>query len=407
MTSTSLSNNIFRIERKRALGLGVLQPFFDVALMLLVLQRFPEIRPLSVTLLVVACRAPMLLAYPLSIVVQRNHWSLKKVFVFFHSLSCISLSLIFFVPGTGVLILLTLLAATPLHILHPLQSHLYQNFPSERRGRGVSKILLLQVLAALMTGLVFSLSEKYLNDFYLLNRFSLAESLQVLLVVFASAWGLVFALKLPDENIDKLKSQSLLSAFRLLQARPLIFWFLLSWFFLGVANLWILPFRPNLLVEEQFGFIYPDNTVFIILVLIPEFFRLIGMQFLMSRVDRIPVIRIRLFSNLLFVAYIACFFLGTSIHLHVMGMIFFGLAIGTGNVLWKAWVNKLATHDEAPLLMGLHSFLTGLRMSFSPFLGYWVLSHWGPSRAGILSLMLMGISLILLIPVFRLFNRET
>ena len=58
-------------------------------------------------------------------------------------------------------------------------------------------------------------------------------------------------------------------------------------------------------------------------------------------------------------------FLGLSI-----GTALAGFGTGGANIAWNLWVTKIAPTGKESDYMGVHMFLTGLRGSSAPFLGY-------------------------------------
>jgi MFS family permease len=84
-----------------------------------------------------------------------------------------------------------------------------------------------------------------------------------------------------------------------------------------------------------------------------------------------------------FAAAAFCFFVGDGLWAWVTGMALFGIANAGGNVTWSLWVTKLAPPDAVAEYMSVHTFFTGLRGLFSPFIAFYLIQHISFSTLGI------------------------
>ena len=59
---------------------------------------------------------------------------------------------------------------------------------------------------------------------------------------------------------------------------------------------------------------------------------------------------------------------------------------------WTLWVTKVAPKGAESSYMSVHSFFTGVRGVFAPFLGYWIIANLGPAQVSWTSASLIILS---------------
>ena len=130
---------------------------------------------------------------------------------------------------------------------------------------------------------------------------------------------------------------------------------LVAWTLLGFSNIWLLPYRTNILVEKIFGFSYNDQTTLLILIVIPQLTYMVFCFPFGKLFDHFNFITMRIFINVLLIFYFGFFFFGTSLKFHILGSFFLGLAYSGGNIAWKMWINKMVPQKKYNALHE-HSF---------------------------------------------------
>ena len=65
------------------------------------------------------------------------------------------------------------------------------------------------------------------------------------------------------------------------------------------------------------------------------------------------------------------------------------------------WVTKYAPPGKVGAYMSVHVFLTGVRGTVGPLIGFWTVRHIGPTAVGMVSLALMILATVMLIPEIK------
>ena len=81
-----------------------------------------------------------------------------------------------------------------------------------------------------------------------------------------------------------------------------------------------------------------------------------------------------------------------------MGSALIGIAFSGGSIAWNLWVTKFAPPGKATAYMSVHVFLTGVRGTIGPMLGFWTAGKVGPRAIGFISAGMMVIATLMLIP---------
>jgi MFS family permease len=109
----------------------------------------------------------------------------------------------------------------------------------------------------------------------------------------------------------------------------------------------------------------------------------------------------RILINLLFAAYVAAFFTGSSQAGLLIGSITLGIATAGGDLMWMLWVTKFAPTHRVADYMGLHTFFTGIRAVLAPLLAFLVVGVVPLEVIAVVSALLMVVSSAILIPEAR------
>ena len=117
-----------------------------------------------------------------------------------------------------------------------------------------------------------------------------------------------------------------------------------------------------------------------------------------KRVDRYPPARLRGFLNLIFSLDLLAFALAPTIAWAYVGRVFRGLALGGGALVWMLGTLYYArSREQAPIYLGVHTVLTGLRWLVAPFVGVWMKGYFGDARpVFFLAFVVMAVSGVLM-----------
>lgn len=173
------------------------------------------------------------------------------------------------------------------------------------------------------------------------------------------------------------------------------------WFLLGLGNLLCFALFVEFISNPEYGFSLDPSKAAFITSTIPMLVFIVcivpwGMVF-----DKLPFYRVRILTNLFFLAGILVYFLGGNYVSLCIGMALHGIGRSGGNVLWSLWVTKFAPEDHVGEYMSVHSSLTGVRGTMAPVFAFLIAGSVGPGVVAVLGACLIFISSALLWPELR------
>ncbi len=386
--------------------LGSALPLIEVIFMYVFIKVF-EAGLLEKTLLAIALKSGFLLALPISFLLFRLKRTVAEAAFLLTALSCIALLaslLLIYLPRTPLtlsfFIFLTIIIVFPIDGMHPLLAEIYSLYVKKSRAKRFAS----SIMAFILGGVIFSFLYNKLPQIFGSLEDDYLQKYPWVVAIGASGLLLsaLFALGLPKiETSQKKKSYNLKYLFFILRQDSFFLTTLISWMFLGIANLWLLSYRTNFLVEERFGFGFNEAMVITILVITPKVMQLIFIVPLSYLYDTMNVISFRILVNVFNICYMFFFFFAGSLKMLIVGMMFFGIARAGGGIAWKLWLNNMVPPSKVASYMSIHSAFTGFRMLFSPIFGLLALYTLGPKICGALSILLVIISIIILLPLQR------
>ncbi len=334
----------------------------------------------------------MLLIIPAIMAFSKFSYKINRILPILFTLSGSLIIIASFIGEASTYIISISLSFICLQLTIPVSTQIYSGYDKSTRGRYFSYSTIASILGGLFFGF---LSHQIISTD--LNHY------KILLRILGSSYFIaaVLSTKLPSDKIEKPSHTGIWMGIKILKNDKLFSYISAAWFLIGFANLWIMPFRTNLLVEAEFGFAYSPATVVFLTAIIPSLAQLISTPIWGHLFDNVNFITLRIWMVVFFIFYIAAFFIGQSYWLHILGMILFGIAIGGGHIAWNLWVTKIAKKNDVPSYMSVHSSLTGLRMVGAPLLGYSLLITKGPTFCAIVSMLLLALSIIMLIPMIK------
>lgn len=178
-------------------------------------------------------------------------------------------------------------------------------------------------------------------------------------------------------------------------------WMLMSWMFIGFANLMTIPLRVEYLASTRYGVHASNSEIMLVLIIIPLVCRIISTRIWGYLFDKINLLVLRSILNAMFLVSIFSFFRTKDIHVMAMAAAIMGLAQGGGNIAWNLWVTKIATPEKTAAYMSVHTATTGIRGLLSPFLGFAAISLLGPGVTSILASSFALISILINLPLIR------
>ncbi|MCC7009850.1 MAG: hypothetical protein IT184_13670 [Acidobacteria bacterium] len=296
-------------------------------------------------------------------------------------------------PLTWVFVIASMVAISCSAAVHPLLTQLYQdNYPEAARGRLFSRTIMLRIV----TAVVFGLGAGWLLTVNI-------EYSRALLGIYAAAlggagWCLA---RVPSQPLHLSGEQHPLRAFRHLADDRVFRTTLISWMFMGFANLMMLPMRIEYLANPQYRLGLRADVIALLTSVVPNVARLVMSPVWGWLFDHANFFVVRMTLNVGFAIGIVSFFTSDSMTGLVIAAITYGVSVAGGDVAWTLWVTKIAPPSRVADYMGVHTFFTGVRGLLAPVVGFALLTRWSMTAMGWLSVVLIAIGTLVLVPDAR------
>jgi hypothetical protein len=290
--------------------------------------------------------------------------------------------------GGSVVGVASLVAVTPL-----ITATYQTNYDHRDRGRRVGFTIGVRVAVGAACGLLFGwFVDRSLDRWW---------ALMLVGAVAAAGWTLATR-RIPSQPLVQLAdgSSALPHLHILVEDRSLRVT-LTAWMIMGFANLMMLPLRVEYLKRPEYGVVADSATVALIVVVIPSLVRLLVGSLFGRMFDHMSFFVARMLVNVLFGLYIALFFTSTSMAGLVAATVVFGCAAAGGDVMWQLWVTKFAAPERVADYMGVHTFLTGVRATMAPLVGYLVVDRLSLGPLALIATGMVLASTAILLPESR------
>jgi MFS family permease len=287
----------------------------------------------------------------------------------------------------------SLLALLSSSIAIPFLTQIYQdNYSAEERGTLFSRAVMIRILTAAS-----------FSQFAGWALASFFPSFRWLLFLYAGSqfFTAFCTAKLPSRSLPARQSAHPLHALRFVVSDAVFRRTLISWMFMGFANLMMMPLRVDYLANPRYGLAFAAGTVALFTGVIPNIVRLIFSPLWGWLFDRLNFFLLRIVINLGFCLGMVTFFTGNDWTGLSIGAIAFGASSAGGDLAWSLWVTKVAPPDRVADYMSVHTFLTGIRAMVAPFVGFYAATQVSLGSLGIFSAISIGIACAVLLPEAR------
>lgn len=276
----------------------------------------------------------------------------------------------------------------------PILTGIYRdNYRDSVRGQAFGITVMLSIIAALLMNLfggkILDSSLEYYRYLYCFLAF--------LYVVSA-----VSVFRMPRSKTPEPVMRNPLNNFSAIRDNPLFGYVLSIWFLFGIVNLALIPQRVERLTDPRYGFELSPFQVALILGVTVEGMRLIMIQVWARLFDRFNFIYLRMILCSLFLVYMLLFFNSDSLLFTVIGAISLGAAFAGGAIAWNLWVTKFAPAHQTSQYMAVHAFLTGVRGTLGPYLGYLLVESIGMEATSWISASITAAAILLLWPIRKM-----
>ena len=401
LSNDGLIRKTFVLDSARSMFQGVSESYGRTFFLLIALTEFDA--PLRAKSLIAGAGGVGMLMSPMlvSLVIKRR-WRVSSVASTVVGIGGLALIVPLLVHDLRAYVIAAMIALAMADLVTVLMAPIYAlNYPLRRRGQLVGRSIVVRVASAALVG---ALVGGYLKGD--IRRWPYVVALG------AVAWlaQAVFLRKIPSVALPTVPTDhsALRRRLRLLKTDPILRNTLLSWMFIGFANLMTIPLRVEYLSNSKYGVAADAAKIALLTVTVPAIVRLVMTPFFGWIFDRMNFFGLRIAVNIAFGISIGSFFASRSTAGLVAASIAFGVGIAGGDVLWSLWATKFAPHDQVADYMALHTFTTGMRAVTAPFIGFWLVGQFPVRNVGVVcGVMTLVGSLVIVPDMLRTLERRT
>lgn len=392
MSSSSRTSLTFRYEAFRAVSSGIIETASSTFLLIIAVRWF-EAGAFAKGCIAAGSGVGYLLSPAVVSIVKHLQMPATHAAARLALTGGIAMAAAATVPLLAVVTLTSVITLAAAGALVPLLTQVYQdNYPPETRGRLFSRTVMIRIVSAA----AFSFGAGRLLAIDL-------ASFRMLLVIFAAAmffaaWCLM---KIPSNALAPSGSTNPIRMFYAVREDRVFRATLISWMFMGFANLMMLPLRVEYLANPKYGLALRPDVIAVLTGVVPNLARLV-MSPIWGRVfDRANFFVLRMGLNLGFALGIVSFFTSDSTFGLVLAAITFGVSTAGGDVAWSLWVTKIAPPDRVADYMSVHTFFTGLRGMVAPMVGFALVERYSMIGMGWVAAAFILAATLMLLPEAR------
>jgi MFS family permease len=392
MLADERTRTTWRYECARAVASGVVETASNTFLLLIAVQWFAA-GPLAKSGVAAGSGLGYVMAPLLVARVEASRLPVAHAAAWMVFFGSAALALAVVAPVQAVFVVAGMVAIAAFAATSPLLTQIYQdNYPEAVRGRLFSQSVMIRILTAVgfsaVAGYLLSIDIRYFRP--LLAIFSAA-------LAFAG-WCLW---RIPSTPLHVSGGQHPFRAFEHVRHDRVFRVTLISWMFMGFANLMMLPLRIEYLANPKYSLALQPATIALLTCVVPNIARLIMSPIWGWLFDRANFFIVRMILNLGFALGIVSFFTSDSMPGFVLAAVTYGISVAGGDVAWTLWVTKIAPPTRVADYMGVHTFFTGVRGLLAPLLGFALVSRYPMVALGWFSAALIIIGSLFLIPDAR------
>ena len=392
MDANARTRTTYRYESLRAIAAGVLETASATFLLLIAVRSF-EAGALAKGLIAAGSGVGYLLSPLVVLVVEHARVPVARAAARLSMAGAVALAVATVVAWVPVFVLASVIAMAAAGSLIPLLTQVYQdNYPEQERGRFFSRTFMIRILsAAVFSWIAGSLLAVDMGNFRLVMAIFAAS-------LAFSAWCLA---RIPSSPLHQSGDRHPLRAFRSVAHDRVFRVTLVSWMFMGFANLMMLPLRVEYLANPAYGLALAPDMVALLTGVVPNLARLVISPLWGWLFDRANFFVLRMALNAGFAVGIVSFFTSDSMVGLMLSAITFGISTAGGDVAWSLWVTKVAPPARVADYMSVHTALTGARALVAPMLAFALVARWSMVSMGWVSAASIIAATLLLIPEAR------
>jgi len=374
---------------KRAVTSGVLETA-ETTFLLLIAVRYFDATAFQKSLIASAGSFGLFLAPLIVYLVGCSQTKAATSLKFMHLMAGLGFLISALLPYQWIFVFAPLIAISLRNSGIPLLTHIYQNsYPGHSRGKLFAVSNSIRIISA---GL-FSATAGYC----LSGRIEYFQVLLLAFSIFAFGGGILFD-ECPSTRIEAREADEFFKGFRYLRLDSTFRLTLISWMFMGIGNLMMVPLRVEYLAGERYGLRLSEAEIALFVGIIPLATRLFLSPFWGWLFDKINFFALRVIVNLSFMIGILAFFSSNTFVGLAFGAFCYGVAGAGGDVAWNLWVTKFAPKDAVSDYMSVHTFFTGLRGLIAPQVSFYLITKYEIANVAWLSAALILAGSIFLFP---------
>ena len=248
-----------------------------------------------------------------------------------------------------------------------------QNYDKKERGRRLSgNLMIASTVGATTTFFIGRVLDQDLSNF------------RICLIAVGSACfcAALIHLRIPSTSLRNEDKPHLLRDLKLAFQDKFFAAMLFAWMLMGVGNLITIPLRIEYLANPDYGINASNTVVLTISLIITSIARVLSTPVWAWLFDHFNLARVRIAINLCFLSGLLLYFHVKDLQYLAFAAFLVGWATGGGTLAWNLWVTKVSPPGRESTYMSVHSFFTGVRGIPAPFVGYWILTNYGPNPVG-------------------------
>ncbi|MDR1434957.1 MAG: MFS transporter [Puniceicoccales bacterium] len=200
-------------------------------------------------------------------------------------------------------------------------------------------------------------------------------------------------LKIPASKTVAEKYPPLWDNFKFIGKDHLFGAILFFYSFIAIANQMTLPLRIEYLANHK-NLSLSSGTIVALFALVQPLANILSGPLWGKLYDRVSLITMRQCVTICFLIGIPLFFATDNLTMIYLASALLGIGASGGVIFWSLWVIGIAPRDKTSEYMSANVAIMGLRDALAPILGYYLLYYTSPFTVGVISFLLLVISVV-------------
>ena len=277
--------------------------------------------------------------------------------------------------GEGLIVAAVLAARSAMSGIMVARADVWRaNYPRNARARATGKLSMVMTLvnstSALVIGTLMDIEQLGVNGFRYFYALAACMGLVGIWAFSHVRWRGRSAHIATERNDDSAQTHATARAmFNTLRADRAYRRFMSAQFALGFSNL---AATAPFIIALELIFAPSYTQALLLTTVLPLLVPILAIPMWAKLLDRMHIVQFRVYHSWSFViANVLIFlaFITQSLPLMFLARIALGVGFGGGMLAWNLGHHDFATRETAPIYMGIHATLTGVRGAIGPFIG--------------------------------------